>query len=75
MPWPESTELVFVGGDRMSSYSGAPSTYHVGSVAPGQFAFVYATDFQAPEVPGVYVGYWSLVCRNGVRFGDSICCE
>jgi len=73
--WPESSELVFVGGDRMSAYAGAPTQYHVGEVAPGDFAFVYATDLKAPETPGNYVGYWNLVDGEGMRFGESILCE
>ncbi len=45
-PWPESTELTFVGGDRMPAFEGAPLSYHVGRVEPGDIVYVYAADLK-----------------------------
>jgi len=73
--WPESTELIFVAGDRMAASDDAPLQYHVGLVEPGDFSYVTAMDLKAPETPGQYVGYWRLVDGDGTRFGNSVWCN
>ncbi len=44
--WPESTEIMFVAGDRMPAYAGAPLRYHVGRVEPGELSYVCAMDLK-----------------------------
>ena len=44
--WPESTELVFMGGDRMAAYEDAPLAYIVGRVEPGDSIFASAADLK-----------------------------
>lgn len=44
--WPETTEVIFVAGDRLAAFSGAPSKYHVGRVQAGAFADIYAGDMK-----------------------------
>jgi len=67
-PWPEQTELTFVGGDRL----GAHETVPVQALpAPAQEVDV-AVDMIAPSAPGRYTGYWKLAGPFGVRFGQRI---
>lgn len=44
--WPESTEIIFVAGDRMPAFTGAPLRYYVGGVEPGEFAYACAMDLK-----------------------------
>ncbi|KAH8120072.1 hypothetical protein DFH11DRAFT_1685474 [Phellopilus nigrolimitatus] len=72
--WPESTEVVFVAGDRMPAFDGAPLRYHVGMVEPGVTVDVNASDMKAPDISGKYVGYWRL--SDGSKpFGQSVWCD
>ncbi|KAI5121307.1 hypothetical protein M0805_003775 [Coniferiporia weirii] len=72
--WPESTRVVFVAGDRMPAFDGAPLSYHVGRVEPGVTVDINAADMKAPDVPGKYVGYWRL--SDGMKlFGQSVWCD
>ncbi|EJD04203.1 uncharacterized protein FOMMEDRAFT_167441 [Fomitiporia mediterranea MF3/22] len=74
MPWPETTRITFVAGDRMPAFNGAPLSYHVGGVEKGTTVDVNAYDMKAPEIPGKYVGYWRL--SDGIEpFGQSVWCE
>ena len=73
--WPDSTNIIFVAGDRMPAFEGAPLSYYVGRVEAGEYAYACAMDLKAPEVPGQYVGYWRLVDGNGIRFGSSVWCK
>lgn len=73
--WPETTELVFIGGDRLSSTSFIGGTYHVGRVEPGAEVDVHAYDMKAPEEPGRYVSHWRLSDGEGKPFGDQLWCE
>ncbi|KAI0800737.1 hypothetical protein C8Q74DRAFT_1238467 [Fomes fomentarius] len=70
--WPESTELVFVAGDRMSPYNGGPIKVKVGSVKAGQEVELVSGEMKAPEVPGKYVSSWRLSDGNGNLFGNSV---
>jgi next-to-BRCA1 protein 1 len=65
--WPESTRLAFVGGDNLAT----TDSVVVPPVAPGAEVDI-AVDMKAPTKPGRYVGYWRLVDRDGVRFGQRI---
>ncbi|KAF8336445.1 uncharacterized protein EI90DRAFT_3152608 [Cantharellus anzutake] len=75
VPWPETTQLVFVGGDRLSSGDVANNAYHVGRVEPGAEVDVHAHDMKAPEEPGRYVSHWRLSDGEGKLFGDQLWCD
>jgi len=70
--WPESTELVFVAGDRMAPTGGVPRRVHVGAVKAGEEVEIVAGEMKAPEVPGRYVSYWRLSDGHDFHFGHSI---
>jgi len=67
IPWPESTRLIFVGGDKISNleYVYVPSIEVNGEVD-------ISVEMQAPSKPGRYVSYWRLVTPDGVRFGQRV---
>ncbi|KAI0361037.1 hypothetical protein OH77DRAFT_1417236 [Trametes cingulata] len=70
--WPETTDLVFVAGDRMAPHDGAPRKVHVGAVKAGEEVEVVAGEMKAPEVPGKYVSSWRLSDGEGNLFGHSV---
>ncbi|PIL31453.1 hypothetical protein GSI_06154 [Ganoderma sinense ZZ0214-1] len=70
--WPETTELVFVAGDRMAPYNGASPKVKVGSVKAGDEVELVSGEMKAPEVPGKYVSSWRLSDGKGNLFGHSI---
>ncbi|TFK95036.1 hypothetical protein K466DRAFT_508551 [Polyporus arcularius HHB13444] len=70
--WPESTELVFVAGDRMAPQSAALSKIHVGLVKAGEEVEMVSGEMKAPEVPGKYVSSWRLSDGKGSLFGHSV---
>ena len=74
--WPESTELMFLAGDSLSSSAsvGTGNTVPVGRTGPGQTVDVWTGELKAPEVPGRYVGYWRLRA-DGELFGNSLWVE
>jgi next-to-BRCA1 protein 1 len=65
--WPESTRLIFVGGDKFSNVDAVP----VPPVEPNGEIDI-AVDMQAPSKPGRYVSYWRLVAADGLRFGQRV---
>lgn len=70
--WPESTELVYVAGDRLAPYEAASRRAHVGTVKAGAEVEIVAGEMKAPEIPGRYVSYWRLSDGEGNQFGHSI---
>ncbi|OJT04449.1 Protein NBR1 -like protein [Trametes pubescens] len=70
--WPESTELVFVAGDRMAPGANTPIKVNVGVVKAGEEVEVVAGEMKAPEVPGKYVSSWRLSDGQGNLFGHSV---
>ncbi|TBU25294.1 hypothetical protein BD311DRAFT_700421 [Dichomitus squalens] len=70
--WPETTELVFVAGDRMAPYTGAPTKFKIGTVKAGEEVELVSGEMKAPEVPGKYVSSWRLSDGNGNLFGQSV---
>jgi len=70
--WPESTELVFVAGDRLGPFGSAPRAVKVGAVKAGEEVEIAAGEMKAPEIPGRYVSYWRLSDGEGKQFGHSI---
>ncbi|GBE77445.1 hypothetical protein SCP_0103200 [Sparassis crispa] len=70
--WPETTELVFVAGDRLGSHGDAPRKVKVGTVKSSAEVEVVAGEMKAPEIPGKYVSYWRLDDGKGNLFGHSV---
>jgi len=70
--WPETTELVFVAGDRLGPHANAPQSVKVGAVKAGEQIEVAAGEMKAPDAPGKYVSYWRLSDGKGTEFGHSI---
>ncbi|KAI1793192.1 hypothetical protein LXA43DRAFT_886348 [Ganoderma leucocontextum] len=70
--WPETTELIFVAGDRMPPYNGASAKVMVGTVKAGEEVELVSGEMKAPEVPGKYVSSWRLSDGKGNLFGHSI---
>nr|VWO94379.1 N/A [Ganoderma boninense] len=73
--WPETTELVFVAGDRMAPYNGALPRVKVGSVKAGDEVELVSGEMKAPEVSGKYVSSWRLSDGKGNLFGHSVWVE
>lgn len=88
--WPETTQLVFVAGDKLVSDEN--TMVKVGKVAAGEETDIWTGDMkvclpfvnnmahiahplQAPENPGKYVSYWRLNDGNGNHFGHSLWAE
>ncbi|KAI0033815.1 hypothetical protein K488DRAFT_39315, partial [Vararia minispora EC-137] len=71
-PWPDTTELVFVAGDRLQVDGAHGDRFKVGSVYPGETVDVWTGEMKAPELPGKYISYWRLSDGFGNRFGHSI---
>ena len=88
--WPETTQLVFVAGDKLVKEEG--TLVKVGKVAAGEEIDIWTGDMkvrvsvvdcklsvvnplQAPENPGKYVSYWRLNDGNGNHFGHSLWAE
>ena len=88
--WPETTQLIFVAGDKLVSDDN--TVVKVGKVAAGEEMDIWTGDMkvrllfvnitvcvshvlQAPEVPGKYVSYWRLNDGNGNHFGHSLWAE
>jgi len=68
--WPETTQLMFVAGDKLVSEEN--TVVKVGKVAAGDETDIWTGDMKAPEVPGKYVSYWRLNDGNGNHFGHSL---
>lgn len=73
--WPETTELVFVAGDRMAPFNSVSAKVKVGTVKAGEEVELVSGEMKAPEVPGKYVSSWRLSDGKGNLFGHSIWVE
>ena len=71
--WPNNTELVFVGGDRLGT--SAQASYAVGSVVQVGEEVDVKVDFKAPDFPGKYTSYWRFKDGEGKIFGHRMWCE
>lgn len=69
--WPESTELVFVAGDRLGPYD-AVTKVKVGSVPAGEEVEIFGGEMKAPDIPGKYASYWRLHDGKETYFGHSL---
>lgn len=65
--WREGYSLIFVSGYDMDGERTTINQY----VAPGEEAKI-GIDLVAPDVDGVYIGYWILVNRENEVFGETI---
>ncbi|KAI0828967.1 hypothetical protein BC628DRAFT_1482227 [Trametes gibbosa] len=70
--WPETTELVFVAGDRMAPRGSSSLKVPVGVVKAGAEVEVVAGEMKAPETAGKYVSSWRLSDGKGNLFGHSV---
>jgi next to BRCA1 gene 1 protein len=75
--WPETTELVWVAGDRMLPDDATDARVHVGAVKPGEVITVSAPEMKAPDAAGKYVSYWKLSDGSKGRelFGNNVWAE
>lgn len=70
--WPETAELRFVAGERMSM----ENSIVIGAVPAGSKATISTPEMKAPEAPGRYMSYWRLFeGKDGASFGSSIWIE
>jgi len=70
--WPYGTQLVWVGGDHLTSPSSVRLAISVnGRINPLEETDV-TVDFLAPARPGRYISYWRLALPSGQRFGQRI---
>jgi len=65
--WPEGSELVCVGGDKMQ----APESLYLPSVLSGSSIDI-SLRMVAPTVCGRYTGYWRLQSPQGILFGQRL---
>jgi len=72
--WPESTEVVFLAGESLSTQSASPLSIELGKVCAGAEIDVWTGELKAPDAPGRYVGYWRLKA-DGEVFGNSLWIE
>lgn len=66
-PWEEEYVITFVSGYSMDGETTTINKY----VAPGKTANITVA-LTAPEVEGVYTGYWLLNDQDGIGFGQLI---
>ncbi|KAK6123555.1 hypothetical protein DH2020_042703 [Rehmannia glutinosa] len=69
--WPEKTQLVWIGGDRLSHQSSVEVEIPAAGLAVDHELDI-AVDLISPEVPGGYISYWRLVSPSGEKFGQCI---
>ncbi|XP_059304009.1 protein JOKA2 [Lycium ferocissimum] len=69
--WPQGTQLVWIGGDRLSDKFSVELEITPAGLAVDQELDV-AVDFTAPEHPGRYMSYWRLASSSGQKFGQRV---
>lgn len=69
--WPQGTQLVWIGGDRLSASPSAGLQIPVEGLAVENELEV-AVDLMAPELPGRYISYWKMASPAGQKFGQRI---
>lgn len=69
--WPEGTQIVWIGGDGLSSKLSAGLQIPKDGLAVENELDI-AVDFTAPELPGRYVSYWRMASPSGQKFGQRI---
>ncbi|PHU23802.1 hypothetical protein BC332_08909 [Capsicum chinense] len=69
--WPQGTQLVWIGGDKLSDRFSVELEITTAGLAVDQELDV-AVDFTAPEHPGRYISYWRLASSSGQKFGQRV---
>lgn len=69
--WPQGTQLVWIGGDKLSDRLSVELEITAAGLAVNQELDV-AVDFTAPEHPGRYISYWRLASSSGQKFGQRV---
>lgn len=69
--WPQGTQLVWIGGNKLSDSISAGLPIPVEGLAVENELEV-AVNFVAPELPGRYLSYWRLALPGGLKFGQSV---
>ncbi|CAN4088059.1 unnamed protein product [Withania somnifera] len=69
--WPRGTQLVWIGGDKLSDRFSVELEISTAGLAVDQELDV-AVDFTAPEHPGRYISYWRLASSLGQKFGQRV---
>lgn len=69
--WPQGTQLVWIGGDKLSDRFSVELEISTAGLAVDQELDV-AVDFTAPEHPGRYISYWRLASSSRQKFGQRV---
>lgn len=71
MVWPQGTQLVWIGGDKLSEAHSVELQINSYGLAVDNELDV-AVDFTAPELPGRYISYWRMSSPYGQKFGQRV---
>ncbi|XP_058193808.1 protein JOKA2-like isoform X2 [Rhododendron vialii] len=71
MVWPQGTQLVWIGGDKLSEALSVELQISSYGLAVDNELDV-AVDFTAPELPGRYTSYWRMSSPYGQKFGQRV---
>ncbi|KAK4438549.1 protein JOKA2 [Sesamum alatum] len=69
--WPQKTQLMWIGGDRLSSHSSVELEIPAAGL-PVNHELDIMVDFIAPELPGQYISYWRMISPSGQKFGQRV---
>ncbi|KAK9054544.1 hypothetical protein SSX86_025622 [Deinandra increscens subsp. villosa] len=69
--WPYGSVLQWIGGDRLGSSDCVHVEIPVDGL-PVDKELDIEVDFTAPELPGRYVSYWTMVSPSGQKFGQRV---
>nr|GMC69933.1 protein NBR1 homolog [Ipomoea batatas]GMC75642.1 protein NBR1 homolog [Ipomoea batatas] len=69
--WPQGTQLVWIGGDRLSDAISVELEITAAGL-PVEQELDVAVDFVAPNLPGRYVSYWRMATPSGQKFGQRV---
>ncbi|GFP90769.1 uncharacterized protein c6orf106 homolog [Phtheirospermum japonicum] len=70
-PWPHKTQIVWIGGDRLSKQSSVEVEIPVAGLSIDKELDI-RVDLICPEIPGDYISFWRLVSPSGEKFGERI---
>ncbi|CAN7033291.1 hypothetical protein IGI04_031623 [Brassica rapa subsp. trilocularis] len=70
--WPHGTQIVWIGGDRLSNSLSVDLQIPVEGAAPIDSELDVKVDFVAPELPGRYISYWRMASSSGAKFGQRV---
>jgi len=69
--WPARTQLVWIGGDKLSDQYSIEVKIPAAGLQIGQELDV-SVDLIAPELPGRYISYWRMASPSGQKFGQRV---